>query len=235
MILIECLYRRRLADDTSKLGPHSTSLQQSKILERSNSLRRKIEAWITVQHLYMPAVAAQRIRNDSLATSPVAVQDIELFLPSSSPSILAISSANLVKSEWEYRIAQAKETLDLLRGYLMVQSHMYRSKDCHSRGQRQQTRSLRLLSDVQAKITYSTKSYRFTYDVLKLLSMRVIDPSWQNQLRPLLDSDIVGLSSMDNMGGSEGRRRLSWIWKAEGTGANGNDCTEASMSTFFQS
>lgn len=178
----------------------------------------------------MPAVAARRSRNDSLATSPVAVQDIELFLPSSNAEILSISSANLVKSEWEYRLAQAKETLDSLRGYLMLQSHMYKSKDRHSRGQRQQTRSLKLLSDVQGKISYSTKCYRIIYEILKLLSTRIIDPSWQNRFRPLLDSDVVGLSSMDNVGGSEGRRRLSWIWKAEGTGSDTDDCTEVGMS-----
>lgn len=175
----------------------------------------------------MPAVAAHRSRNDLLATSPVAVSDIKLFLPSSGPDVLAISAANLVKSEWEYRLAQAKETLDLLRGYLLLQAHMYKSKDRHSRGQRQQTRSLKLLSDVQAKITYATKCYRTTYERLQLLSTRVVDTSWQKTFRPLLDSDVVGLSSVENQDGSEGRRRLSWIWKVQGTGVNSDDCTEA--------
>ncbi|KAF8867888.1 hypothetical protein BD779DRAFT_1482742, partial [Infundibulicybe gibba] len=49
--------QQRLRRDTALMGPHCTDLQRAKMLERSNRLRRRIEAWIEVQHLYMPGVA----------------------------------------------------------------------------------------------------------------------------------------------------------------------------------
>jgi hypothetical protein len=35
-------------------------------------------------------------------------------------------------------------------------------------------------------------------------------------ISPLDKSDIVGLTSMDETGQSEGRKKLTWIWKVQG-------------------
>ena len=66
---------------------HATDLQKAKILEHSNTLRRKIDAWITIQQLYIPAVALLRSQDDSAEVAPVAVQDIKLYLPSTLPRV----------------------------------------------------------------------------------------------------------------------------------------------------
>ncbi|KAH9479046.1 hypothetical protein JR316_0007621 [Psilocybe cubensis] len=219
--------QHRIAHDSSKLGLHATSLQQSKVLERSNSLRRRIDAWISVQHLYMPVVASLRSRDDAGATDPVAVQDMKLFLPSFNTNTLQCSHL-LLKCEWEYRYAQADETPTSLRALLLLRSHMYKSKYRHFRGQRMQTRSQKLLSDVQDKINYLVKTYRRIYTALENLSPSLIETSWRTVYRLLLDEDVAGLTSMDDFG-SEGRKQLSWIWKVQGTGADADACTQAGM------
>jgi hypothetical protein len=123
----------------AELGERSTSLQQVKVVERSTSLRRKIDAWIEVQHLYMPAIALQRARADREGGGqPPAVQNIQLFLPSETLGVCACDR-HLLKYEWQFRYAQAEASLDDLRGLLLMRSMLYKSKDRYSRGQRQQT------------------------------------------------------------------------------------------------
>ncbi|KAH9482438.1 hypothetical protein JR316_0004538 [Psilocybe cubensis] len=218
----------RLALDISKLGAHSTNIQQTKILERSNSLKRRIDAWINIQHLYMPAVAALRARENLQAETPVAVQDIKLYLPSYNTETIRFSSHILLKCESQYRYAQAEDCLNNLRAFLLLRSHMLNSKKRHSRGQRMQTRSLTLLAAVEEKIKFATARYNVAYQALDLLSTPTVYYTWRDILRPLLDTDVRGLSSMDDSG-SEGRKKLSWIWKVHGMGEDAEKCTQAAL------
>ena len=207
------------------MGAHATDLQKAKILERSNTLRRKIDAWITIQQLYIPAVALLRSQDNSAEVAPVAVQDIKLYLPSSLPSV-SLCSILFIQHEWDFRYAQAQETLNELRGFLLLYSHMLKSKDRHIRGQRLHTRSIKLLNDVESKIQGSASKYRRIWTALEALSLPLLQTTWKKVLRPLVSADVTGLSSMDDSK-SEGRKKLSWIWKVHGTGANVDDCTEA--------
>ena len=217
--------RYSYAANIAKLGAHATDLQKVKILERSNTLRRKIDAWITIQQLYIPAVALLRSQDDSAEVAPVAVQDIKLYLPSTLPRV-SFCSVLFIQHEWDFRYAQAQETLNELRGFLLLYSHMLKSKDRHIRGQRLHTRSIKLLSDVESKIQGSASKYRRIWTALEALSLPLLQMTWKKVLRPLVSGDVTGLSSMDNSQ-SEGRKKLSWIWKVYGTGANVDDCTEA--------
>jgi hypothetical protein len=133
------------------LGIHPTDLQKAKILERSNSLRRKIDAWVSIQQLYIPSVAPLRTQDDCAEVAPSAVQDMKLHLPSSLPRV-SLCNILFIQHEWDFRYAQAQETLNELRGFLLLYSHMLKSKDRHIRGQRLHTRSVKLLSDVQLKV-----------------------------------------------------------------------------------
>jgi hypothetical protein len=217
--------RYSYAANIAKLGPHATDLQKAKILERSNTLRRKIDAWFTIQQLYIPAVALLRSQDDSAEVAPVAVQDIKLYLPSSMPRV-SLCSILFIQHEWDFRYAQAQETLNELRGFLLLYSHMLKSKDRHIRGQRLHTRSIKLLSDVESKIQGSASKYRRIWSALDALSLPLLQTTWKKVLRPLVSADVTGLSSMDDSR-SEGRKKLSWIWKVHGTGANVDDCTDA--------
>jgi len=74
-------FRQCLAIDTSALGSHSTDLQRAKVLERSNALRRKFEAWTEVQQFYIPSVTMFHARTE-MSNVPQAVQELDLYLPS---------------------------------------------------------------------------------------------------------------------------------------------------------
>ncbi|KAF9549373.1 hypothetical protein CPC08DRAFT_648216, partial [Agrocybe pediades] len=204
-------------------------LQKSRVLERSNALSRRIEAWTIVQHLYAPGIALIRQKFNDAAKSPIAVPDIPLFLPSHSNETLARSGV-LVAHEWEFRYAQAHEILNTLRGHLLLRSHMYKSKNLHSRGTRMQTRSLTLLNGVDNKITGCAKSYNEAHAALQRLSGPLGKVGWENELRPLLDSDVTGLTaSPENSNLGESHKRLSWIWKVHGTGEDADKYTQAAL------
>ena len=141
--------RYSYAANIAKLRAHATDLQKAKILERSNTLRRKIDAWITIQQLYIPAVAPLRSQDDSAEVAPVAVQDIKLYLPSSLARV-SLCSILFIQHEWDFRYTQAQETLNELRGFLLLYSHMLKSKDRHIRGQRLHTRTETTYSEHQA-------------------------------------------------------------------------------------
>ena len=50
-------------------------------------------------------------------------------------------------------------------------------------------------------------------------------------LRILEDHHLVGLTSMEDSL-SEGRKKLTWIWSVQGTGADVDKLTQAGMSIF---
>lgn len=113
----------------------ATSLQQARILERSNALRRRIDAWIEIQHLYIPSLASIRAAADQEGGGkPLAVHDIELYLPSRIHSMV-LCDILLLEHEWELRYAQGHSILNDLRGLLLMESMMLKSKSRHSRGQ----------------------------------------------------------------------------------------------------
>lgn len=58
------------------------------------------------------------------------------------------------------------------------------------------------------------------------------NPSWEAELSELQPTGIRGMSEADS-GQSEGNRTLSWIWKARGVGAIGDD-NESILSEAFR-
>ena len=127
--------RCNLATDISQLGPHSTSLQQAKILERSNSLCRKIDAWTDIQHLYFPFIAVWHSCTDQQGGGkPVSVQSFDLYLPSSFIRQHVIRK-NFLETEWHLQFTHAEEALNDL---LLMCSMMWNLKE-HMHGQQQQT------------------------------------------------------------------------------------------------
>ena len=208
--------RRILALDISCLGPHSTNLQHAKILEQSNSLHRRIEAWADIQHLYFPFLSVLRSRADQQGGgTPVSVQNIDLYLPSSLVGKYVIRKEFLM-TEWRLRFTHAEEALNDLRSLLVMQSMMWKSKGQHMRGQRQQTRSQTLLEGVERWIHAAADKYRRIREALILLAGPLHETSWEKVFLPLEKSDIVGLTSMGKTGQSEGRKKLTWIWKVQG-------------------
>lgn len=209
--------------DSAALVPHSTDLQRAKIIERSNYLHRKIEAWTEVEHMYVPALVIVRSRANIQGGGSLAAQDIKLFLPSEIP--LAVPCDNdLVEAEWELRYAMADVTLNALRSHLILRSRLYKSKDLHSRGQYQNTRSNDLIHTVEARIKASIFKYRHIRDAMISLSNQrgTGNSDWESIYKVLHDEDVRGLTSIDDEG-AEGHKAMSWIWKICGTGETGVD------------
>ena len=146
-------FRQRLAIDTRALGPHSTDLQCAKVLECSNSLRRRFKAWTEVQQFYIPSVTMFRARTE-VSNVPKAAQKPELYLPSSIADRVTCDKW-LLNAEFTLRFAQAEMTLNDLRSQIILRGRLIKSKGHHSSGQHQLTRSCKLISHIQDRIQVS--------------------------------------------------------------------------------
>ena len=209
----------------TNLGQHATDSQRATLLERGNRIRRKIDAWGEIQHLYMPYVASLRAKVDREGGGKS--QDattLELFLPS---QILGEVDCNLqlFKFEWRLRFAQAHDALSNIRRLLILRSRLHCSKERFARGQYHNTQSVTILNHVNDRIQLHVKKYRHTRILLQQLAMKLLTVGWDHQLKPLQDEDIRALEEGDGGSSTEGWRVLSWIWRVPGT-INSNETTQ---------
>lgn len=171
-----------------------------------------------VQLLYMPTVSRLRVAADRQGGGdPIEVYNIDLMLPSAVGSRIKVDR-KLLKYEWRLRYAQAHDNLHQMRRHLLLRTHMFRFKDRYGHGQQHHTRSLGAIKLLQAKIDVDVTRYRKNHAALDQLAATLRQVGWQEILRPLRDSDIRALTAAEQEGTSEGRRSMSWIWRAEGAG-----------------
>ncbi|KAJ3537962.1 hypothetical protein NMY22_g5368 [Coprinellus aureogranulatus] len=209
--------QRRLAFDNEGLGEHATDLQKAKILERTASLQRKITAFISIQHLYVPALAIMRKEQeeDGEVSDAPAVWDIPLYLPSSTtPTPIPKLPMELIHLEYLYRQAQGYSSLRELRALLLLQVMMTRSKKKYVSGNRMLTRSRKVLENVRTRIERTADKYRMARTCMERLGVLMATNSWQS-IFPELERDDVRTLTVDEDAG-EGRKKLSWIWKVKG-------------------
>ncbi|KAG6826461.1 hypothetical protein H0H92_015732, partial [Tricholoma furcatifolium] len=98
--------QRILRLNVSELGSHSTDLQRSKLIEQSNQLFRRIEAWMSIQVLYLPQVAAIHTRAEFAAAGTDEIPSaatVELFLPSTLIQQAAPCDEQYIEYEWRLR------------------------------------------------------------------------------------------------------------------------------------
>lgn len=167
--------------------------------------------------------------------------DMDLCLPSSLPEHLKTSPAlaSLVEKERRLRLPQCREALASLRRRLRICAQLFDSKKLHTAGTgtRPNTRMQALLDKHAVYRVRDIDRYRAARKALISL-----DPKgdWQQSLKPLLPQDIhppirgQELTAKGRAKGkrvrngtaweSEGRRTLSWIWRAipqtEGAGSD---------------
>lgn len=214
-------FRRRLCEDAALLGPSTTDLQRAKIIERRNTLQRKIDGWISIQQLYMPQLLAYRKHWVDTHSDVVHAEQIPLFLPSAISSDIQCSKKAL-EYEWRLRKAQAYDALESLRNRLCLRTHMYKFKDRFVTGQRQNTRARSTINYVEAKIQADAERYRSAYSALTVLGPLLGEESSIDDLKTLSHEDIQG-ASQGVEGSSEGTRRLSWIWMINGVGLDSDE------------
>lgn len=212
--------RRRLHFDIQILGPHVTDLQKTKVQQKANALTRLIEAWSSIQTLYIPGVAALRSSNspnsEGILQKP---EQYPLWLPSSLQGRASCDST-LQEIEWQLRIGQAHDALEELRQALRSRCYMLRFKDRFLRGQGANTRARNCLKAVDVKVEQSAAKYRAAYNAFQELShlLEKTTSGWNKSLRLLKDEDIRSMTAGTEDRESEGRRRLSWIWIVCGYG-----------------
>jgi hypothetical protein len=165
----------------------------------------------------MPGVAAVRAKEDEEGGGePVEAQDIKLMLPSQVPSIC--SNRRLLRYEWRLRYSQALDFLADIRRLLLLSAQLYKSKDLHVRGQRMVMRSLSLILGVNERIKISVGGYHRARAALAHLAPTLLETTWEETLRPLLEDDVRIMTAAQAEGVSEGRRTMSWIWRTTGVG-----------------
>ncbi len=194
------------------LAVHATDIQRAKLQERQNVLRRRVDAWTGIQQLYMPGVSTHRLRLLSQVADCYLPYNIPLLLPSTAASMIPCAPS-LLFQEWRLRCAQAFDSLSDLRGHIEMRTHLYKFKNRFARGQRANTRAQTIIKQVDAKVDADAERYRAAYTAVESLRPRVGSLEWQDHLRPLRQADIRHVTEGEE-GESEGRRSISWIWRA---------------------
>ncbi|KAF7975089.1 hypothetical protein HWV62_10489 [Athelia sp. TMB] len=229
----------RLKADAKSLDASATSLQRSKVEERKNVLGRKVKSWTDIQQVYMPEVSVIRAREEQAAANrskAMEPYDIPLHLPSALTRRLR-TSPKLFIYEFRLRTAQAYEALDELRRHLRLHTHITLFKNRHVPGQRANTRSQGLLNRAQFKVNASAAKYKRARASLHSISRLSDDVGLPDEgLRELNPDDIRSFADdtdkkaeaqktqkereKERLGLGEGRKKMSWIWKVYGVGAD---------------
>lgn len=211
--------------------PCATAVRASNATKRAARLARQTATPQLIVHAtrIAPEIASYNF-NDVDDANESAV-DMDLCLPSSLPSNLRSDPAlaSLVEKERRLRLPQCQEALASLRRRLRICARLFDSKKLHTAGTgtRPNTRMQALLDKHALYRERDVDRYRAARNALVLL-----DPqgAWQQSLKPLLQQDIHPpirgqeetakgrakgkRSRKGTTWESEGRRTLSWIWRA---------------------
>ncbi|KAF7364442.1 CxC2 domain-containing protein [Mycena sanguinolenta] len=190
--------QRALATHMKSIGAHETVDQERTRIERETKLRRKIDAWMAVQELFMPEVAVLRERENAArvraaATQPlpgIRAQDMQLWLPSAIGG-KATCDASLLQYEFELRHGQAIQALDDMRGGLLLRTHEWRYRD-GVQGVKAKMRSGTRVAAIQARIDSAAAEYRAAHAALTKLGPLVGQMEWKNYLKPLEAKHVRG-------------------------------------------
>jgi hypothetical protein len=190
-----------------------TLAQEGDIEERRNVLRWRIQAWMEVRKIYIPALADDQDSIISATSVARATPElVPLKLPSSmTPTLRSTCYQGLADIERRLRVAQADDCLSDLRKQLRIMMGLHRYKKTQiGPSQRASTRARGLISRFQDKTKCCADRYRAA-----LSAVTVLDPGgeWSSRLRPLADADIRPPQKGDDE--AEGTRELSWIWRVD--------------------
>ncbi|EIW79870.1 hypothetical protein CONPUDRAFT_57971, partial [Coniophora puteana RWD-64-598 SS2] len=212
--------QRRLRVDRSRLGAHATDTAKAAVQHRTTILRRKVENWARVQVYYMPSVGPLRavVRSPGPNDQP---EDLKLWLPSQLPSDSPCPD-RLLTIEFELRVGQAYDALAGLRRTLQLRSYLYKYKDRFIRGQGLNTKAQDTIEKTQDRLKALQGTYTIAYGALTALLLRLPEKKMPADLKILEDSDVRAM--VDHMSTqSEGRRRMTWIWRSGELGEEGED------------
>ncbi|KAJ7836845.1 hypothetical protein B0H13DRAFT_1651891 [Mycena leptocephala] len=206
-----------------------TTDQGRRRIEWETKLRRKIDAWMTVQQLFIPEVALLREREDAArkrvaatqAMPGIRAQDMKLWLPSAIGT-RAQCDMGLLEYEYELRKGQAFAALDEIRDQLLVRTHEYKYKDKSLRGNKAKTRSATRTKAIDARIEWASEEYRTAYAALVSLGAALKETEWQQHLKVLKPGDVREAARRAALQ-AEGKMAMSWIWLSQGADGEEED------------
>lgn len=212
------------ADVSPLKSDRATANQLTNVIDRSNRLRLRISAWIDLQAVHMPEAMvarenAARIHNSDAGEgiAGVSAHDIELWLPS---AMVEKTSRTLRLYEWKLRHGQAHDALQDLRHHLRLRSALWHHKKHYAHGVNQTTRSAQAVAACEAKVNKAVQKYTAAWGAMTTLKESGLGPvlphGWDRYVRELQKEDVRGLAEGLMSDESEGRRTMSWIWRAEG-------------------
>jgi hypothetical protein len=159
--------------------------------------------------------------------------NLPLWLPSELPGKTTCDN-HLQLCEWELRKAQVDEALASMREALAAEYAVKEAKVAYGQGVRSGSKSMNKIHDSHALAEYHGRTYRrarkaltslaevlpssITGDCLK--NFPALNP-WEVQLLPSAELEL---------GDGKKQVKLSWIWKAYGSGADASDSTNDSKS-----
>ncbi|KAJ6470678.1 hypothetical protein C8R47DRAFT_1222567 [Mycena vitilis] len=188
--------QRALATHVKHVGAHETLDQGRRRIDQETKLRRKIEAFMVVQQLFIPEVTLLR-EQDDLARKRVAAtqtlagvraQDMKLYMPS---AIGARAQCDETLQDYEYQLrkGQAFAALDAIRAQLIVRTREYHFKDAN-RSHKIKTRSQSRIKGIQARMEEAQAEYRAARSALVSLGVVLKRTEWQAQLKELKEIDV---------------------------------------------
>jgi hypothetical protein len=175
--------------------------------ERTSKLRRKIFAWIDIQHRFFPALANIRAREDEArahlaqgrSVPRVMVSNIKLWLPSAvgaapGPDRLSVRMQKSISMhEYRLQVGQAAEALHDVQRQLLVRTHLYHLKDQYERGIRANMCSGDKIAVLNDQIKRAAAQYRVARNALVTLGKELNWDEWEWTFRHLAEEDVRGL------------------------------------------
>ncbi|KAK7455801.1 hypothetical protein VKT23_010833 [Stygiomarasmius scandens] len=210
--------QRRLLYDLKELTVNSTDLTRSKVLERANTLRRRIDWWCSSQALFFPTTVPLR----ACQSKSSAVCDVPLLLPSDLVAQAPQTPLDLKAAaiQWDLELAIAADMLERIRLSLIQRKYLWNWKDRYSHGQKNSTRSATTIKNLQSKIDASAARYRVARASLLALGPGLGKVAWENTFKELKPADVRGLNESHFDDDEQEDTSMSWIWQVQGINAD---------------
>ncbi|KAJ7064182.1 hypothetical protein C8F01DRAFT_1250435 [Mycena amicta] len=193
-----------------------TANRLGQIEELRASFFKKLKVIQRQQDVFMPGVAALRLKEEELRDVdrlPPNAEDTKLWLPSDLKDTERgrASRAGLATVEAKLREAQCGDALTRIHSLLYAKTHLIHHRNANSVGQRASTRSSTIIGRVTDQITREATKYRQA----RIAFRRLMGAEDRPDLEELTDGDLnVREEGESDAGGEiEIGGAVSWIWK----------------------
>ncbi|KAF7295610.1 CxC2 domain-containing protein [Mycena indigotica] len=221
-----------------------TTTHETHVEQWRHTVLAKLSRFRQLQSVYMPGAATLLERDEANRDSDLPPPDpehIQLYMPSQMPAATDAGGRfgcrpGLVETEERLRVTQCENSLVAIRSALNAKRWLIAYRNAHLVGQKQTTKSAKLIESVTERLMRHVRRYRRGFAALGNLNAIHRHP----QLRELTDADVrfnmdadtedvdathklnaIGArrnARITRLGRNSGesRRTMSWVWTAAG-------------------